>query len=57
MRFVVFLDLLSTVVRLIMVGYIIYLIYLIFTGSDLIPLTSFPLLDAIYGLQVIIFIL
>ena len=57
MRFVVFLDLLSTVVRPITVGYIVYLIYLIFTGSDIILLTFFLLLGAIYGLQVIIFIL
>ncbi|KAH0536149.1 hypothetical protein FGG08_006953 [Glutinoglossum americanum] len=57
MRFVVFLDLLSTVVGPVTVGYIAYLIYLVSTGSDIIPMTAFLLLGAIYGLQAIIFIL
>jgi len=57
MRFVVFLDLLSTIVAPVTVAYIGYLIVLICIGSSLVPLTAFILLGAIYGLQAIIFIL
>ncbi|KAI9807642.1 MAG: hypothetical protein M1825_005583 [Sarcosagium campestre] len=57
MRFVVFLDLLSTIVQPVTVAYIAYLIYLVSTHSSVIPLTAFILLGAIYGLQAIIFIL
>jgi len=57
MRFVVFLDLLSTVIAPVTVGYLVYLIYLIATSSDIIPLWAFVLLAAVYGLQAIIFIL
>ena len=57
MRFVVFLDLLSTIVAPVTVAYIGYLIVLIAIGSNVIPLTAFILLGAIYGLQAIIFIL
>ena len=57
MRFVVFLDLLSTIIAPVTVGYLIYLIYMIATSSNLIPLWAFVLLAAVYGLQAIIFIL
>jgi len=57
MRFVVFLDLLSTIVQPVIVGYIAYLIYLLVRSSSIIPITAFILLGAIYGLQAIIFIL
>lgn len=57
MRFVVFLDLLSTIVAPITVAYIVYLIVLLATSSSVVPLTAFILLGAIYGLQAIIFIL
>lgn len=57
MRFVVFIDLISTVVQPIIVPYIAYLIYKIASGTSTIPLTAFILLGAIYGLQAIIFIL
>ncbi|MCJ1357819.1 MAG: hypothetical protein MMC33_007815 [Icmadophila ericetorum] len=57
MRFVVFLDLLSTVVQPITVAYIAYLIVLLIISPSLIPVTAFILLGAIYGLQAIIFIL
>ncbi|KAF2109854.1 chitin synthase-domain-containing protein [Lophiotrema nucula] len=57
MRFVVFLDLLSTIVQPVIVGYIVYLIYLLIHSPDIIPITSIILLVAIYGLQAIIFIL
>jgi chitin synthase len=57
MRFVVFLDLISTVVQPVTVVYIGYLIYLLAYKKDVIPLTAIILLVAIYGLQMIIFIL
>ena len=57
MRFVVFLDLLSTIVQPVIVGYIAYLIYLLIHSKDVVPVTAFILLGAIYGLQAIIFIL
>ncbi|OCK84288.1 glycosyltransferase family 2 protein [Lepidopterella palustris CBS 459.81] len=57
MRFVVFLDLLSTIVQPVIVGYIGYLIYLLIHSRDVVPITAFILLGAIYGLQAIIFIL
>ena len=57
MRFVVFLDLLSTIVQPVIVGYIVYLIVLVVENPNLVPITAFILLGAIYGLQGIIFIL
>jgi len=56
MRFVVFLDLLSTIVQPVIVGYIVYLIVLLARNSTVVPMTAFILLGAIYGLQAIIFI-
>ncbi|KAI1330857.1 glycosyltransferase family 2 protein [Xylariaceae sp. FL0255] len=57
MRFVVFIDLISTLVQPVVVAYIVYLIVLVSTDSNIVPVTSFVLLGAIYGLQAIIFIL
>ncbi len=57
MRFVVFLDLLSTIVQPVTVAYLVYLIVLICINSSVVPLMAFVLLGAIYGLQAIIFIL
>ena len=57
MRFVVFLDLLSTIVQPVTVAYIAYLLVLVGLNTSTIPLTAFVLLGAIYGLQAIIFIL
>ncbi|QSS66113.1 chitin synthase [Histoplasma capsulatum] len=56
MRFVVFVDLLSTIIQPVTVAYVIYLIVLIAINPTLIPITAFILLGAIYGLQAIIFI-
>ncbi|KAF2772183.1 CHS5 chitin synthase, class V [Teratosphaeria nubilosa] len=55
MRFVVFLDLLSTLVQPVIVGYIVYLIVEVIRNPSSIPITAFILLGAIYGLQAIIF--
>ncbi|KAI0859798.1 chitin synthase [Xylaria cubensis] len=57
MRFVIFIDLLSTVVQPVTIAYIVYLIVLVSTNATIIPVTSFILLGAIYGLQAIIFLL
>ncbi|OAL43010.1 chitin synthase 6 [Pyrenochaeta sp. DS3sAY3a] len=57
MRFIVFLDLLSTVVQPTIVVYIGYLIYMLVATPDIVPITAFILLGAIYGLQMIIFII
>ncbi|KAI1409336.1 glycosyltransferase family 2 protein [Hypoxylon sp. FL1857] len=57
MRFIVFVDLLSTVVQPVTIAYIVYLIVLVSTSNSVIPLTAFIMLGAIYGLQAIIFIL
>ena len=57
MRFVVFLDLLSTIVQPVTVAYIVYLIVLLVINSSVVPLMAFVLLGAIYGLQAIVFIL
>lgn len=57
MRFVVFLDLMSTIVQPVVVGYIVYIIVLVSTSAQVVPITAFILLGAIYGLQAIIFIL
>ncbi|KAK4689794.1 chitin synthase, partial [Tremellales sp. Uapishka_1] len=56
MRFVVFIDLLSTVVAPVTVAYIGYLIYLIVHNGSSIPILSIIMLAAIYGLQALIFI-
>ena len=57
MRFIVFLDLLSTIVQPVTVAYIVYLIVKIAINPDVVPVLAFVLLGAIYGLQAIIFIL
>ncbi|PGH32103.1 chitin synthase [[Emmonsia] crescens] len=57
MRFVVFVDLLSTVIQPVTVAYVVYIIVLIAINPSIIPITAFILLGAIYGLQAIIFIL
>ena len=56
MRFVVFLDLLSTIVQPVIVAYLGYLIYKVVADPGTIPTWSFVILGAIYGLQAIIFI-
>ncbi|KAK3991283.1 chitin synthase 8 [Cladorrhinum sp. PSN332] len=57
MRFIVFVDLMSTVVQPVTIAYIVYLIVMVTQKSTVIPITAFILLGAIYGLQAIIFIL
>ncbi|KAF3767745.1 family 2 glycosyltransferase [Cryphonectria parasitica EP155] len=56
MRFVVFMDLLTTVVQPVTIAYFVYLIVLVVTKSTVVGTTAFIMLGAIYGLQAIIFI-
>ncbi|KAK5682796.1 hypothetical protein LTS10_005926 [Elasticomyces elasticus] len=56
MRFIVFLDLLSTIIQPVIVGYIVYLIVVIVQDPSSVPVTAVILLAAVYGLQAIIFI-
>ncbi|WFD42488.1 chitin synthase [Malassezia psittaci] len=57
MRFVVMIDLISTIIAPVTIGYLVYLVVDIAIEGGTIPLTSIMLLAAIYGLQVIIFLL
>lgn len=57
MRFIVFIDLLGTVIQPVTIAYIVYLIVWLVRDTSTIPWTAFVLLAAIYGLQAIIFIL
>ncbi|KAJ5093625.1 Chitin synthase 8 [Penicillium angulare] len=57
MRFVVFIDLLSTMIQPVTVAYIIYLIVWLVQDTSTLPVTSFILLAVIYGLQALVFIL
>ncbi|KAI8343164.1 chitin synthase-domain-containing protein [Chlamydoabsidia padenii] len=58
MRFVVILDLISTLVMPALVGYLIYLIYTIATASgDTVPYISIGTIAGVYGLQALLFII
>ncbi|KAJ3168219.1 hypothetical protein HDU88_001658 [Geranomyces variabilis] len=57
MRFIVMLDLFSTLVQPVVLLYIGYLIYSAVTDPDVFPTMSVIMIAAIYGLQVVIFIL
>ncbi|CED82854.1 glycosyltransferase family 2 protein [Phaffia rhodozyma] len=57
MRFVVFVDLVSTITAPVTVAYIVYLLYLVIGDGQTIPTLSIIMLAAIYGLQAAIFLL
>ncbi|RPD61627.1 glycosyltransferase family 2 protein [Lentinus tigrinus ALCF2SS1-7] len=57
MRFVVMIDLLSTIIQPVTVAYIVYLIYLGVGPHAKIPILSIILIAAVYGLQALVFIL
>ncbi|BEI80622.1 hypothetical protein CcaverHIS002_0111510 [Cutaneotrichosporon cavernicola] len=56
MRFIVLIDLVSTVIAPVTVAYIGYLIYIIVSSGGNIPTISIAMLAAIYGLQALVFI-
>lgn len=57
MRFIVFIDLFGTIILPATCVYIVYLIYLIASGTGQIPYISIGIIAAVYGLQAIIFII
>ncbi|ANB11793.1 chitin synthase CHS3 [Sugiyamaella lignohabitans] len=57
MRFIVVVDLFSTIIQPVTVAYLAYLVYLLVTKTDGVPITSIAMLGAIYGLQAFIFLL
>ncbi|KAI0165689.1 glycosyltransferase family 2 protein [Xylariaceae sp. FL1272] len=57
MRFVVFIDLFGTIILPATTVYLVYLIYVIASGTGPIPYISLAILAAVYGFQAIIFIL
>ncbi|ORX33474.1 chitin synthase-domain-containing protein [Kockovaella imperatae] len=56
MRFIVFIDLVSTIVAPVTVAYIGYLLYLVIHDHATIPVLSIIMLSAIYGLQALVFV-
>ncbi|KAF8509357.1 chitin synthase [Hysterangium stoloniferum] len=57
MRFIVFLDLLSTIILPATAVYLVWLIVTVSTGRAPIPIISLVMIAAVYGLQAIVFIL
>ncbi|GAA6000854.1 hypothetical protein JCM10207_004691 [Rhodosporidiobolus poonsookiae] len=57
MRFVVFIDLLGTIILPATFVYLIYLIVTVATGTGQIPMIALIMIGAVYGLQAIIFLL
>ncbi|ORX54930.1 hypothetical protein DM01DRAFT_1304499 [Hesseltinella vesiculosa] len=57
MRFVVILDLLSTLTMPAIVCYLVYLVYRLVTDAGQVPMISIATLGGVYGLQAIIFII
>ncbi|KAF8688556.1 TRAFAC class myosin-kinesin ATPase superfamily Myosin family, partial [Rhizoctonia solani] len=56
MRFIVFIDLFSTVTQPVTVAYIVYLVYLVVGEDKPVPQLALIMLAAIYGLQALVFI-
>jgi chitin synthase len=56
MRFVIFIDLFSTVVQPAGLIYVVYLTYSLVVNSEVFPLVSVVMLSCAYGLQMLIFI-
>lgn len=57
MRFVVIADLIGTLTLPVSVVYLVYLIYVIASGSGPIPILALAMLAGVYGLQALLFIL
>jgi len=57
LRFVVFLDLFATLTQPATIIYLVYLIYVVIVRGEQLPVLSLSLLLAMYGFQVIIFLL
>ncbi|TFY81864.1 hypothetical protein EWM64_g2154 [Hericium alpestre] len=57
MRFIVMIDLISTIIQPVSFAYIIYLIVQVTAEHKTIPTTSLIMIGAVYGLQALVFIL
>ncbi|THH06648.1 hypothetical protein EW145_g3945 [Phellinidium pouzarii] len=57
MRFIVFVDLLGTIILPATVVYLVYLIVTVATGRAAIPIISLVMIAVVYGLQALIFII
>jgi len=57
MRFIVMIDLVSTIIQPVTVAYIVYLLYLIIGQGKSIPTLSLIMIAAVYGVQALVFIL
>ena len=57
MRFIVFIDLLGTIILPATAVYMVYLIVTVATGNGPIPIIAIVMIAAVYGLQAIIFLL
>ncbi|KAI0725977.1 glycosyltransferase family 2 protein [Fomitopsis betulina] len=57
MRFIVMIDLVSTLIQPVTVAYIVYLIYRAVVLKDSIPIISAIMIAAVYGLQALVFVL
>ncbi|KAF9172087.1 hypothetical protein BGX21_005109 [Mortierella sp. AD011] len=57
MRFIVFIDLLGTLILPASFVYLVYLIVIVATGNQALPIIAIAILAAVYGLQALIFIL
>ena len=57
MRFIVFIDLLGTIILPATAVYMVYLIVTVATGEAAIPYIALAMIGAVYGLQAIIFLL
>ncbi|OMJ30214.1 Chitin synthase 8 [Smittium culicis] len=57
MRFIVFIDLFSTIIMPATVAYLAYLIYVLATWTSDIPVISISLLVSVYAMQVLLFII
>ena len=57
MRFIVLIDLIATFIQPATVLYVFYLIYAVSTGTENFPILSICLIAAVYGLQIIIFVI
>ncbi|KAH0831304.1 glycosyltransferase family 2 protein [Lanmaoa asiatica] len=57
MRFIVMMDLVSTLIQPVTVAYIVYLIVSVVGEGSTIPIISLVMIGAVYGLQALVFIL
>lgn len=57
MRFIVMIDLVSTIIQPVTIAYIVYLIYLVAAQHQPVPLWSLIMIGAVYGLQAFVFIM